>query len=93
MLIYIFSLSKKALEESSKEVSKILSKLNFQFNLDKVSNFGKEVVFVTMGNEAEVIAFKEAAGTSTSAQRQRYRGDNDIRHQVETAENLHLLRF
>ena len=58
-ILFIHSEAKKALDESVKVVSALLSR---PYKLDKLSTFGQNVVYVTMSDKETVAAFKEAAG-------------------------------
>ena len=59
VLFTLYSEAKKALDESVKVVSALLSR---PYKLDKLSTFGQNVVYVTMSDKETVAAFKEAAG-------------------------------
>ena len=59
VLFTLYSEAKKALDESVKVVSALLSR---PYKLDKLSTFGQKVVYVTISDEETVAAFKEAAG-------------------------------
>lgn len=40
----------------------MLAAIDYKLNLNKLSSFGENVVFVTMSDEQEIAAFKAAAG-------------------------------
>lgn len=53
-----------ALEECIQTISPILAIVENRLSLNKLSNFGANVVYVTMSDEKEIEAFKSAAGNS-----------------------------
>lgn len=48
--------------ESAQFISPMLAAIDYKLNLNKLSSFGENVVFVTMSDEQEIAAFKAAAG-------------------------------